>query len=180
MPTIDVAATGDNIRSMCISAGVTPKDMQDACGLTTRNAVYKWLNGTAVPNIDNLVIAKEFPPCGYECFRICMQFIHVVRENQDSEGHQEHFLVASCKIPQEIIRLFLCLPKILGNEIHGIPVFGCGLLGLLHAGIDVEHLVLHQLSIIIGVLGLIGTFFSIGYQIGKDSRQNKKDDETQK
>ena len=35
-------------------------------------------------------------------------------------------------------------------------------------------------SIIIGVLGLIGTFFSIGYQIGKDSRQNKKDDETQK
>lgn len=59
MPTIDVAATGDNIRSMCISAGVTPKDMQDACGLTTRNAVYKWLNGTAVPNIDNLVIIAD-------------------------------------------------------------------------------------------------------------------------
>lgn len=59
MTVIDVAATGNNLRTMCISAGVTPKDMQDACGLTTRNAVYKWFNGTAVPNIDNLVIIAD-------------------------------------------------------------------------------------------------------------------------
>ena len=59
MPTVDAAATGNNIRSMCMSAGVTPKDMQTACGLTTRNAVYKWFNGTAVPTIDNLVIIAD-------------------------------------------------------------------------------------------------------------------------
>ena len=56
MPTIDMEATGKNIKIVMDRAGKTAKDMRDACGFTTCNAIYKWLNGTSLPTIDNLVI----------------------------------------------------------------------------------------------------------------------------
>ena len=59
MPVIDMIATGHNIHETCINAGLTPKDIQEACGLTTRNAVYKWMNGVCMPTIDNMVIIAD-------------------------------------------------------------------------------------------------------------------------
>ena len=49
MPTID-------------AAGKTVKDIQNACGFTTGNAVYKWINGACMPTIDNMVIIADM--CG--------------------------------------------------------------------------------------------------------------------
>ena len=62
MPTIDIAATGKNIRAKMNAAGKTVKDIQNACGFTTGNAVYKWINGTCMPTIDNMVIIADM--CG--------------------------------------------------------------------------------------------------------------------
>ena len=56
MPTIDMAATGQNIQRMRKNAGITVKDIQNACGCATPNAVYKWIHGACMPTIDNLVI----------------------------------------------------------------------------------------------------------------------------
>ena len=56
MPVIDIAATGRNIQRMCDDKGITVKDIQNACGFTTGNAVYKWINGKCMPTIDNMVI----------------------------------------------------------------------------------------------------------------------------
>lgn len=56
MPVIDVQGTGDNIRKAMAMAGKTARDIQDACGFTTCNAVYKWLGGQCMPTIDNMVI----------------------------------------------------------------------------------------------------------------------------
>ncbi|MBQ1491510.1 MAG: helix-turn-helix transcriptional regulator [Blautia sp.] len=56
MPVIDMKGTGRNIKEMMTLTGKSAKDIQDACGLTTRNAVYRWISGDAMPSIDNLVV----------------------------------------------------------------------------------------------------------------------------
>ena len=56
MPVINMAATGDNINAMRIRAGMTVRDIQIAMGFNTPNAVYRWIHGTAMPTLDNLVI----------------------------------------------------------------------------------------------------------------------------
>ena len=59
MPIIDMIATGQNIKRMCNDRGISVKDIQNACGLTTGNAVYKWIRGVCMPTIDNMVIMAD-------------------------------------------------------------------------------------------------------------------------
>ena len=56
IPFIDIAATGQNIDRLRIEAGLSVKDMQMVFGFATPQAIYKWIHGTALPTIDNLVI----------------------------------------------------------------------------------------------------------------------------
>ena len=56
VPYINTVATGENINRMRMEAGFTVKDMQAVFGFTTPQAIYKWIHGTAMPSIDNLVI----------------------------------------------------------------------------------------------------------------------------
>ena len=66
MPTIDMAATGRNIGALRDAAGLTNKDLADAMGFSTRNAVYKWLGGDALPSLDNLVILADLLGVGVD------------------------------------------------------------------------------------------------------------------
>ncbi len=59
MPTIDMTATGLRISALRDAAGLTNKDLAEAMGFSTRNAVYKWLGGDALPSLDNLVILAD-------------------------------------------------------------------------------------------------------------------------
>ena len=56
VPYINTVATGENINRMRMEAGFTVKDMQSVFGFATPQAIYKWIHGTAMPSIDNLVI----------------------------------------------------------------------------------------------------------------------------
>ena len=56
VPTINMEATGRNIRRLRENAGLTVKDIQDIFGFATPQAIYKWQRGTAMPTIDNLVV----------------------------------------------------------------------------------------------------------------------------
>lgn len=56
MPVIDMAATGQNINRLRQGAGLSVKDLQNVFGFATPQAVYKWLHGTALPSLDNLVV----------------------------------------------------------------------------------------------------------------------------
>ena len=56
VPYINTVATGENINRMRMEAGFTVKDMQAVFGFATPQAIYKWIHGTAIPSIDNLVI----------------------------------------------------------------------------------------------------------------------------
>ena len=55
-PMINTVATGQNINRMRIEAGMTVRNMQDVFGFTTPQSIYKWIHGTAMPTIDNMVI----------------------------------------------------------------------------------------------------------------------------
>ncbi|MDO5131935.1 MAG: helix-turn-helix transcriptional regulator [Eubacteriales bacterium] len=56
VPYINTVATGENINRMRIEAGFSVKEMQEVFGFATPQAIYKWIHGTAMPSIDNLVI----------------------------------------------------------------------------------------------------------------------------
>lgn len=56
LPSINMAATGNNISQMCRRAGMTVQDLQNIFGFSSPQAVYKWQRGEAMPTIDNLVI----------------------------------------------------------------------------------------------------------------------------
>ncbi len=56
MPFVNTVATGQNINSLRIRAGMSVKDMQMIFGFATPQAIYKWIHGTSLPTIDNLVI----------------------------------------------------------------------------------------------------------------------------
>lgn len=56
IPIIDMTKTGQNIVTLRKKAGLTVKNLQDAFGFGTPQAIYKWQQGLALPTIDNLVM----------------------------------------------------------------------------------------------------------------------------
>lgn len=60
---LDPAATGKNIIRLREAKGLSVKDVQDAFGFMTPQAVYKWQRGTAMPTLDNAVILAGILGC---------------------------------------------------------------------------------------------------------------------
>ena len=56
MPFINTVATGRNIDRLRVEAGLSVRDMQIVFGFATPQAIYKWIHGTSLPTIDNMVI----------------------------------------------------------------------------------------------------------------------------
>lgn len=56
IPVIDMTKTGKNIVDLRKKAGLTVKNLQDAFGFGTPQAIYKWQQGLALPTIDNMVM----------------------------------------------------------------------------------------------------------------------------
>ena len=59
IPYINAAATGLNIDMLRSRKGLSVKDMQEEFGFTTPQAIYKWIHGTALPSVKNLVILSK-------------------------------------------------------------------------------------------------------------------------
>ena len=62
-PVIDVAATGKRIQSQREAAGISIRELQNALGFTSQQAIYKWQWGECLPSIDNLVIIASLLGC---------------------------------------------------------------------------------------------------------------------
>ena len=56
MPTINMPATGANIKAMAKAKGMNAATLSAAFGFNTPQAIYKWFRGDALPTLDNLVI----------------------------------------------------------------------------------------------------------------------------
>ena len=62
MPTIDMTATGRNIKNKKIGAGMSVADITSACGVSAA-AVCKWQNGQTIPSIDNMIVLATIWNC---------------------------------------------------------------------------------------------------------------------
>ena len=59
LPAIDMAETGKRIRRLRERAGLSVRELQQAMGLGSPQAVYKWERGETLPNLDNLVVLSR-------------------------------------------------------------------------------------------------------------------------
>ena len=62
MPTIDMTATGRNIKNKRIGAGMSVADITNACGVSAA-AVCKWQSGQTIPSIDNMIVLAAIWNC---------------------------------------------------------------------------------------------------------------------
>lgn len=56
VPVIDLIVTGQNIKNLRVSAGISVRGLQNIFGFTNPQSIYKWQNGDSMPTVDNLVI----------------------------------------------------------------------------------------------------------------------------
>ena len=56
IPTVDLALTGANIVNLRKAAGLSVHDLQMVFGFNSPQSIYKWLNGAALPTVDNLIV----------------------------------------------------------------------------------------------------------------------------
>ena len=64
VPVIDFKATGQNIKTLRKSAGISVRDLQAVLGFTNPQAIYKWQNGDSLPLKPgrSLVRGQPLPP----------------------------------------------------------------------------------------------------------------------
>lgn len=55
IPTINLEATGLNMRKIMDERGLVVRDIADELGFSTVSGIYKWLHGRGLPSVDNLV-----------------------------------------------------------------------------------------------------------------------------
>ena len=63
MITINMTATGANIKNMMKVRNLKVKDVQAVCGFGTPQAIFKWMRGDTMPTIDNMLIIAELFDC---------------------------------------------------------------------------------------------------------------------
>ena len=51
--------TGRNIALLRKKNGLTIREVQEAMGFNTPQAIFKWQRGETVPSIDNLIVLSE-------------------------------------------------------------------------------------------------------------------------
>ena len=59
-PVIDMCATGAHIKALMDAREVTVQDVQEAMGLASPQAVYRWLKGSNMPSVDNLYALSQW------------------------------------------------------------------------------------------------------------------------
>lgn len=56
MPIVDMIQTGQNIGRLRKQAGLSTAQLQNALGLSSPRAIFKWQRGDCLPTVDNLVV----------------------------------------------------------------------------------------------------------------------------
>ena len=66
MVSIDMSATGEQIRKLVKENNMTTSQLQGLLGLNTPQAIYKWYKGVCLPTVDNLFLLAEIFKCSIE------------------------------------------------------------------------------------------------------------------
>ena len=59
-PVIDMHATGTHIKELMVARDISVQDVQEAMGLASPQAVYRWLCGSNLPSVDNLFALSRY------------------------------------------------------------------------------------------------------------------------
>ena len=59
-PVIDMRATGAHIKELMDAQELSVQDVQEAMGLASPQAVYRWLCGSNMPSVDNLYALSRY------------------------------------------------------------------------------------------------------------------------
>ena len=73
IPTINLEATGERIRTLMDERNMTVKDVAEGLGFGCVQGIYKWLHGRGLPSVDNLVGLSYI-------FQVSMEDILVLEE----------------------------------------------------------------------------------------------------
>lgn len=59
-PVIDLSATGMHLKELMDARKLSVQDVQEAMGLASPQAVYRWLCGSNMPSVDNLYALSRY------------------------------------------------------------------------------------------------------------------------
>lgn len=71
--------TGENIRRLLKTNGYTVKDVQEVMGFENPQAVYKWLSGKSLPNLENLLILSKLLNISIENILVLDEDINILQ-----------------------------------------------------------------------------------------------------
>lgn len=74
--SIDLVATGANIRRLRIERGISVTAIQEHLGLSTPRVIYKWQRGECLPSTDNLISLSNL-------FGVCVSDIVKTRQTDE-------------------------------------------------------------------------------------------------
>ena len=57
--SIDMKETGKNIRKKMMQNGYSVEDIMEITGVSTEQAVYKWLGGKSLPSLETLLVMSR-------------------------------------------------------------------------------------------------------------------------
>lgn len=77
--SIQQKETGENIRRLLKSNGYTVKDVQEVMGFENPQAVYKWLSGKSLPNLENLLILSKLLNISIENILVIDEDINILQ-----------------------------------------------------------------------------------------------------
>ena len=58
-PVVDIVRTGQNIKMIMQTKGLSVKELQNFLGLETPQGIYHWFEGKSTPSLDNLYALSE-------------------------------------------------------------------------------------------------------------------------
>ena len=79
-PSIDLKATGANIKHLREKNGYTVRDVQAWFKFTEPRAIYKWQSGQTLPSVDNLVALGKLFHVKVDEIIICKAQLTLVKE----------------------------------------------------------------------------------------------------
>ena len=92
---VDMIRTGENIAKLRREKHLTVRELQDAFGFSTPQAIFKWQRGETLPSLDNLVILAEV-------FGVSIAEILMISRPEDDPpqeiltGRKKQFSKAAC------------------------------------------------------------------------------------
>ena len=81
MYRISKVETGMKLRKLMTECGITVRELQEQMELESPQAVYKWLNGRALPALDNLLIIAKL-------LHVPMEELLVLEKDGDPESEE--------------------------------------------------------------------------------------------